>query len=150
MRLWHPRIISLLGRDSNFCCGFLDLFRRWKKILQSKILKQPSWCLMIMDTARLGNEAMLFVTVFFITLFILGFLQVNHSVSLGLIVGIFPFVWGAGFAFEYELFHFLHKENLSKNQRRIAILSLSSGVTIQLICLFYFLGLYLRISTPYW
>jgi hypothetical protein len=102
-----------------------------------------------MDTDRLGNEAVLFATVFFVTLFILGYLEVNHYTSIGLFVGIFPFVWGTGFAFEYEVLHSLKHENVTKNRRRIFFLCLGSFATVQLFCVFDYLGFY-TMSFPFY
>jgi hypothetical protein len=102
-----------------------------------------------MDTDRLGNEAVFFVTVFFVTLFIVGYLEINHYTSLGLLVGIFPFVWGTGFAFEYEILYSLRYENVTKNRRRIFILSMCSFATAQLFCVFDYLGVYTIESLQY-
>jgi len=102
-----------------------------------------------MDPKELGNEALLFAIVFFLSLLVLGYREVQQFTSIGLFVGIYPFVWGASSAFEYEVLIFLKNKTITKNQRRISKGLFSGLGTVQLFCLLEYLGFNVQTTPVY-
>ena len=86
-----------------------------------------------MDTEKLGTEAVIFASTFFVSLLILGIFQSGCSSEFCLFVGLLPFVLGVGFAFEYDIIHSVKNKEIKIDQREIFLVIVGSLGTLQIM-----------------